>query len=153
MGLLARRRLRGLHHPRVQQALGVINALAMTIYLWHMPVVVVTFGLYSGLGMLVPSWVPVLTAPLATLPVALPLIAVLVPLIARLDLRMIPPLGERQNGPLAAIALVVLTRSLALVWRTGLVIHSERAASTIGVIGVWLGSMLLARASDWRTIR
>lgn len=148
MGLLARREWKGLQNPGLQKGLGVVNALAMTIYLWHMPFVVLTFGIYIGLGMLWPAAVPVLTLPLATLPVALPLIAAAVPQIARLELKMIPPLGQRQNGHLAAIALLLLTASLALVWRSGLVVHPRAPLSSLGVIGVWVGSALLARASN-----
>lgn len=150
MGLLARVDLPVLRNERFQKALGIINALTMTIYLWHMPVVVVTFGIYIGLGMLFPVWVPFLTLPLMTLPVAFPLIALLVPQVARLDLRMIPPLGERQHGPLAAAALTLLTLSLVLVWRHGLVVHPRAIRSSLGVLGVWVGSWLLARASDWK---
>ena len=150
MGLLTRREWRALEQPRTQKVLGAINALAMAIYLWHMPVVVVTFGIHIGLGMLFPSLVPVLTFPLVTLLVAIPLLAALVPTVARLDLRMVPPLGPRQNGPLAAAAMVVLTGSLAMVWRHGLVIHPKVPFSSLGVLGTWTGSALLARASNWR---
>ena len=94
--------------------------------------------------------VPVLTLPLATLPVVLPLVAVVVPWVARLDRRMSPPLGSRHNGPLAAVAMLLLTGSLVLVWRHGLVVHPAAPLSSLGVLGVWLGSWLLARASNWR---
>lgn len=99
-----------------------------------------------------PSLDGVLTLPLMTLPVVIPLVLLLIPQIAKLDLRMIPPLGERHNGALAAVAMIILTLSLAMVWRTGLVIHPERWMSSVGVIGTWLGSSLLARASNWRPV-
>ncbi|MEL4505675.1 acyltransferase [Luteococcus sp. H138] len=148
LGLLARRRLTLLERPRVQQAMGVVNALLMTTYLWHMPCVVVSFGIAIGLAMLIPSAVGITTFPLFTLTIALALIALVVPLVARMDLRMIPPLGPRQNGPAAFGALVLLTLSLVGVWRHGLVVHPGQPLSSLGVIGVWAGSALLAWAAN-----
>ena len=46
LALVERRQPRWLRHATVQQVTAAINALAMTVYLWHMPIVVVVFGLY-----------------------------------------------------------------------------------------------------------
>ncbi|MEL4357475.1 MULTISPECIES: acyltransferase family protein [unclassified Luteococcus] len=148
LGLLARRRPTVLEHPGVQRAMGVVNALLMTTYLWHMPCVAVSFGIAIGLALLVPSAAGITTFPLFTLTIALALIAVVVPLVARLDLRMIPPLGARQNGPVAFAALVLLTLSMVGVWRHGLVVHPAQPLSSLGVLGVWAGSALLAWAAN-----
>lgn len=150
LGLVARRVPAWLHRPGVQKNIGILNALLMTIYLWHMPCVVVAFAVFMGLGMLVPAAVPVLTLPLVTLLVAVPLMVVVIPRLARLDLRMIPPLGQRQHGPLAAFALGLLTVCIAALWRHGLVLHPAEPVSSLGLVGVWVGGWLLARASDWR---
>lgn len=148
LGLLARRRLTVLERPGVQRAMGVVNALLMTTYLWHMPCVVVSFGIAIGLAMVFPSAVAFTTFPLFTLLIALALIAVVVPLVARMDLRMIPPLGPRQNGPMAFAALVLLTLAMVGVWRHGLVLHPDQPLSSLGVLGVWAGSALLAWAAN-----
>lgn len=150
LGLLGRRRLEVLRSPAVQKVMGAANALLMTVYLWHMPCVAVTFGVFIGLGMLMPQMAWLFSLPLLALTLAIPLIALVVPRVARWDLRLVPPLGQHQNGPLAGAALVLLTLSLVGVWRHGLVIHPAEPLSSLGVLGVWLGSWLLARAANWR---
>lgn len=112
-----------------------------------MPCVVAAFGVGIGLGALWPSLAGVFTFPLFTLVAALVLLAVVVPLVARLDAALIPPLGERQNGPVAAAALLLLTVSMVGLWRHGLVVHPSHPRSSLGVLGTWLGSALLAWAA------
>ncbi|ROR55943.1 acyltransferase-like protein [Luteococcus japonicus] len=148
LGLLSGRRLVVLERPGVRRAMEVVNALLMTTYLWHMPCVVAAFGIGIGLGTVWPSLVTVTTFPAFTPVVALVLIAIVVPAVARLNLRMIPPLGPAQNGPVAVLALLVLSLSLVGVWRHGLVIHPDQPRSSLGVLGVWVGSALLAWAAN-----
>jgi len=150
LGLLSRRRLDWLERPRVQQALAVLNALVMSIYLWHMPCVAAAMALGLLVGWLVPAAATVATFPLVVLPVALALVALVVPLAARVERRLIPPLGQRQHGMLAVAACLVLLVGIVLVWRYGVVVHPERPYSSVGVLLVWLGAALLARASNWR---
>lgn len=130
--------------PPVTRTMGLLNALLMTIYLWHMPCVVIAFGIGIGLGTAIASLAGVFTFPLFTLGLALALMAVVVPLVARLDAALVPPLGERQNGPVAVLAMLLLTASLAAVWRHGLVVHPAQPRSSLGVLGTWLGSAMLA---------
>lgn len=146
--LLGRRTWPVFQRPAVRRGIDVVNALLMTIYLWHMPCVVVSFGIGIGLSLLWPAATGVFTFPLVTLAVALLLIALVVPLVARADARLVPPLGPHQDGPAAVIALVVLTASLTLVCRHGLVIHPSQPGSSLGVLGTWLGSALLAWAAN-----
>lgn len=148
LGLLSGHRLGVLERPGVRRAMELVNALLMTIYLWHMPCVVASFGIGIGLASVWPSLAGITTFPLFTLVIALALIGVVVPLVARLDLRMIPPLGPAQNGPVAVVALVLLTVSMVGVWRHGLVIHPDQPRSSLGVLGVWAGSALLAWAAN-----
>lgn len=148
LGLLARRDLAVLRRPRVLTVTGTLNSLLMTIYLWHMPCVVLSFGIGIGLGLVWPSLLPVTTFPPSTLMVALSLMALVIPRVARLDLRMVPPLGPRQNGPVAAIALCGLTWAMSAVWRHGLVVHPSQPRSTLGVLGIWLGSAALAWSAN-----
>lgn len=120
----------------------------MTIYLWHMPCVVTAFGIGIGVAMVWPGAGVVATFPLVTLAMALALIVLVVPRVARWDLRMIPPLGPGQHGVAAVVALVVLTGSMVLVWRHGLVVDPREPGSSLGVLGVWAGSALLAWAAN-----
>jgi len=147
LGLLSRRDWPVLRRPPVTRTMGVLNALLMTIYLWHMPCVVIAFGIGIGLGTAIASLAGVFTFPLFTLGLALALMAVVVPLVARLDAALVPPLGERQNGPVAVLAMLLLTASLAAVWRHGLVVHPAQPRSSLGVLGTWLGSAMLAWAA------
>lgn len=121
-----------------------VNALLMTVYLWHLPVIVAVtaVGWVSGVAPLLAGWQRQLLITLLSLVV----IGVLGPLIARMDVAMIPPLGSRPVPWLTVLATVVIVAGVSLVWRTGLVVHPTRPLSTAGVFGVWLGWALLRRA-------
>lgn len=125
-----------------------INALLMTIYLWHVPCIIAVNGLMWLTGLV--SVVPAFVLHLVVMLVSLGVIALLVPLIARLDLALIPPLGERQSASLAVAATIVATAGVAVVWQTGLVVHPSEPWSTAGVIAVAAGWLLMRRAARSR---
>ncbi|WP_028708337.1 acyltransferase family protein [Propionicicella superfundia] len=131
--------------PRARRPVVAINALLMTIYLWHVPCIVVVNGLawLSGVAdRLPPSALHVVVSVTSLL-----LVAVVVPLMGRLDLAMVPPLGARQSTGLAVLATAVSTLGVALVWRTGVVVHPAAPWSTLGVLTVGVGWVLMRRAA------
>ncbi|WP_040160936.1 acyltransferase family protein [Nigerium massiliense] len=134
--------------PRFERLLGITNALMMSIYLWHIPCIVIA-GLAAVLVSM--AWPPaavVLLNQLTVAGLALLIVAALVPLIGRLEYRVIPPLGAHQRLLRAVTAYVVLVVGTAMTWLNGTVLHPAAPLSTVGVCLVWLGSWLMARAAD-----
>lgn len=121
-----------------------VNALLMTVYLWHVPLIVgVNAAVWlSGLGALLGDWQRQLLVTVASVAA----VAAVAPVIARLDLAMIPAMGRRQSTSMTVVAVAVMTGGIALVWRTGLVLHTSQPASTTGVLAVWVGWALLRKA-------
>ena len=148
LGLLERAGFLAHVPPRAEKVLGIVNALMVTVYLWHIPVIFLSAGLLLGLSLLAPATAPVALAQLTVAAVSLVLLTVVAPLVGRLDLALIPPLGERQDARLAVAAFAVLLVGTLLVWQTGTVVHPGTPVSTAGVLAIWLGSWLMARASD-----
>ena len=71
-----------------------------------------------------------------------------VPLLGQLEVRLVPPLGPRQDVTLAGLSIAVLGFGTLLVWQAGTVVHWERPASTLGVVMVLVGAWLMTRAAD-----
>lgn len=148
LGLLERSGV--LAHPArpVVRALGVANALAVTTYLWHIPVIFLVVGALLGISLAMPAVAGVALAQLTVATAALLGVAALVPLIALLDQRAIPPLGGHQDGRLAVAAFGCLFVGTGLVWLNGTVLLPGHPWSSAGVLAIWLGSWLMVRAAD-----
>lgn len=134
--------------PRTERRISVLNTVMMSVYLWHIPCIVV-----AGVGLLVlaalmPGLATVLVSPAVLAPCALLVVAAVIPLLGRLELRMIPPLGRSQDSAAAVLAYGTLVLGTLLVWQTGTVIHPARPGSSLGVILIWLGSWLMGHAAD-----
>lgn len=153
LGLVERSGLLATPGRRVSGAIGVLNALMVTIYLWHIPVIIVAGGLLLALSLAAPVLAPVALTQVSVAVAALALLAAATPLIGRLDLALIPPLGDRQSGALALAAFGVLFAGTLAVWQDGTVLHPSHPVSTLGVLGVWAGALLMARAANSRGAR
>ena len=134
--------------PRVERALGVLNAYMVSVYLWHIPCIALTGGSLALLGAAWPAAAPVLLSPAVLAPCSLAVVAVVVPLLGQLEVRLVPPLGPRQDVTLAGLSIAVLGFGTLLVWQAGTVVHWERPASTLGVVMVLVGAWLMTRAAD-----
>jgi len=75
-------------------------------------------------------------------------VALVVPQLARLEYRLIPPLGLRQDPGRAVVAYGLLVAGTVLVWQAGTVLHPAQPASSLGVLLVWLGAWLMRRAAN-----
>ena len=147
LGLLERSGVGASLPPRFARVVAVGNALSVGVYLWHIGCILLAGGLLLGLALAVPAASGFLLHQLTVAAVSLVVVAVVVPLLGRLELRLVPPLGGRPDGPLAVVAYAVLAASTLLVWQFGVVLHPMRPGSTLGVIGIWVGSWLMARAA------
>ena len=150
LGLVERSGMLSSVPAAVERVLGVVNALMVTVYLWHIPVIFVAGALLLALSLAVPAMAGVALFQLTVSGLTLLLLAVVAPLIGRVDRALIPPLGDAQDEGLAITAYGVLFLGTLAVWQAGAVMHPARPISTLGVIGVWAGAALMARASGAR---
>jgi hypothetical protein len=130
---------------RARRPVVTINALLMTIYLWHVPCIVVVNGVawLSGLADLLPDGPRhLLVSVLSIL-----LVALVVPVMGRLDAAMVPPLGDRQSTGLAVTATVTSLLGVGVVWRSGVVVNPAEPWSTLGVVLVAGGWWLMRHAA------
>lgn len=134
---------------RFEQALAVVNALMMTIYLWHIPLIFLAGGVLLAVSMALPALSSALLFQGTVAWAALALVAGLAPLIGRLEYQLIPPLGERQAQLPAITAFGLMLAGTATVWLNGTVLHPAAPASTIGVLAIWTGAWLMAHAANW----
>ncbi len=150
LGLVERSGVLARVSPRVEGVLGVVNALTVTVYLWHIPVIFVAGGLLLGVAWAWPAAASVALSQASVVVLSLMLVAVVAPGIGRLDLALIPPLGERQDARVAVAAYAVLFVGTLLVWQAGMAVHPARPVSTAGVLAIWVGAALMAYASNAR---
>lgn len=148
LALLDRRHWPRLHGPRFTRLLDTINALLVTIYLWHVSAIGLAMVLMLAPAVRRPALAPWLVDSRAFALLAIPLLIFVVPRIARVELRLIPELGPRQSTPLALVAAVILLAGTFAVWRYGTVLHPRAMGSTIGVLLVATGSWVLALAGN-----
>lgn len=124
------------------------NALLFTVYLWHIPVIVLAGGILAGGSLLWPGVAGVLLSQLVFLVLVLTLVLGLVPVIGQLEWRLIPPVAPEAPGRgRAPLAFGVLWAGVTAVWQCGAVIHPGALASTVAVGLLFAGVALVARAA------
>ncbi|WP_241656345.1 acyltransferase family protein [Propioniciclava sinopodophylli] len=133
---------------RAAESLGVLNAVMVSVYLWHIPCIALAGGVLTLVAIMVPAAAPLLLSPAVLAPASLVAVGLIVPALGRLELRLIPPMGPRQDLTLAVLAFGVLGFGTLLVWQTGTVVHWDRPGSTLGVVMVLVGAWLMVRAAD-----
>ncbi len=148
LGLLERagvaRRLSG----RAGGLVRLANALLLTAYLWHIPVIVVSAGLLLGLSLLVPAAAPVLMNQALLMVVVVVVVVVVVPLIAGVEVRFIPEPG---TGPapraLALTGYALFAVGTWAVWQFGAVLHPGDPLAAVAVVVFAAGVVALHRAT------
>ncbi len=148
LGLVERTGVLASLPPRAEGALGVLNAVMVSVYLWHIPLIGLVGGVLAVVAVMAPVAAPLVLSPAVLAVGSLLAVAVAVPWLGRLELRMIPPLGPRQDTTLAVLAYGLLAFGTLLVWLTGTVVHPGRPGSTLGVLAIWVGSWIMGRAAD-----
>lgn len=134
--------------PRLERLVGVLNTVMVSVYLWHIPCIALGGVGLLLLGAVLPDLAGFLVSPLLLAACALAVVAAVIPLLGRIELRMIPPLGPSQDTMVAILAYGTLLLATLLVWQNGTVIHPDRPGSSLGVILIWLGSWLMGHAAD-----
>ncbi|MBK9696947.1 MAG: acyltransferase [Propionibacteriaceae bacterium] len=126
----------------------VANALLFTVYLWHIPVIVLAGSLLAGGSLLWPAAAGLLLSQPVFLVLVLTVTVGLVPQIGRLEWRLIPQVAAEAPGRgLAPVAFVVLWAGVAAVWKCGAVVHPGALASTVSVVLLFVGITLVAGAA------
>jgi surface polysaccharide O-acyltransferase-like enzyme len=132
----------------VEKSLALVNALMMSVYLWHIGCIALAAGALLALSMAAPAASGLLLAQPTVAILAVAVVALVVPQLARLEYRLIPPLGLHQDPARAVMAYGLLVAGTVLVWQAGTVLHPAQPASSLGVLLVWLGAWLMRRAAN-----
>jgi len=124
------------------------NALLLTAYLWHIPVIILSAGTLVGLTLLLPAAAPVLMNPVLLMVVVVAVVALVVPWIARVELRFIPHSGPGLPPQRLAIAgYSLFAAGTWAVWQLGAVLHPGAPAAAVAVLVVAVGILTLHRAT------
>jgi hypothetical protein len=148
LGLLERAGVAASLGERAGGLVRLANALLLTAYLWHIPVILVSAGALIGLTLLVPAAAPVLMNPVLLMVVVLALVVLVVPWIARIELVFIP-----RSGPglpprgLAIAGYALFAIGTWAVWQLGAVVHPGAPAAALAVLVVATGVVALHRAT------
>lgn len=131
----------------LQVVLGWINALAVTIYLWHGPVIALAIGLLYPFAERHPDQATILLGRPLIIALALPLMVGLIPLISKVEQRLVPRLGNNPGTRRAVASMVLMLVGVAFVYRTGMVLHPDAPRATLGVLCFAAGALLFRHAS------
>lgn len=149
LGLLERAGVASRLSDRFARVLQVANALLLTVYLWHIPAIVVAAGLLVGLSLLLPAAAPVLMHPLVLVALVLVVVVVIVPLLARVEVRFIPRLGQGRRTPwLAEFGYALFTAGTWTAWQLGVVLHPGDLGGLVAALVFAAGVLVLRRATS-----
>ncbi|MGV8909217.1 MAG: hypothetical protein ACOH1Y_09560, partial [Propionicimonas sp.] len=148
LGLLERVGVAASLSQRAGGLVRLANALLLTAYLWHIPVIVVSAGALVGLTLLFPAAAPLLMNPLLLLVVVLAVVVLVVPWIARVEFLFIPRSGPgRPPRGLALAGYGLFASGTWAVWQLGAVVHPGAPAPAVAVLVVAAGILALHRAT------
>jgi hypothetical protein len=148
LGLLERAGVAARLSERASGVVRLANALLLTTYLWHIPVIVLSAGLLVGLTLLVPAAAPVLMNPVLLMVLVLVVVVLVVPLVARVEVRFIPRSGPGIPPPWHAEAgYALFTAGTWAVWQLGAVLHPGDLAAAASVVLFTVGVVVLRRAT------
>lgn len=147
MGLVERSGMFATLSEQAEAGLARLSALMMTVYLWHVPSLLVAGAGLLLMARVLPGAAGVLLSQPVVLFAGIALITVLVPLIGLVEFRLIPQLGTTQDRDLALLSFVLMIAGSMLVWQNGTVLHWRYPLSGLGVVAVWAGTWTMLRAS------
>ena len=149
LGLLDRLGVARTLSARTARVVAVANALVLTGYFWHIPLIVVAAGLLVGLASTVPAVAGVAVSAGSWLVVTWVLVLLLLPWIARLEQRLSPRAGvvdsaaDKAKWPVFA-GFALLVAGLFGQWQFGAVLHPQ-APGAIAATSVLFGGIVLLR--------
>lgn len=151
LALVERGGLAGRLRPGVARVIAVANALLFTVYLWHIPAILLGGSLLYLLALAWPGAAGFLLSQGLFVVVVLVVVVVVVPLIAQVELRLIPPAPSAEVPALRALlGFAVLFAGTIAVWQRGTLVHPAATESTLAVLTLAAGIALTARAAATR---
>ncbi len=133
---------------RTARGVRLANALLLSVYLWHIPVIVMVGGALAGLTLLWPAASAFLLNPLLLVILVLAAVTVIVPLVARVEVRLIPNPGPGSpSTPLTLIGFAAFVAGIWAVWQFGAVLAPVDPAGATAVMTYLVGAGLLWRAT------
>jgi hypothetical protein len=131
---------------RRSAVLRTANALLLSVYLWHIPMIVLSAAVLGAVALLWPTAAPVVLSQLAWMALTWVLVATVVPCIARLEVKLIPRGGDVRPVP-TGVGFALLFIGLFLLWQNGAVVHPAASASTTAVM-LMVGGIGVLRHSN-----
>lgn len=148
MALLEKAGIADRLRERTARRVRLANALLLSVYLWHIPLIVVVGGILAGLTLLWPAASAFLLNPLLLVILVLTAVSVVVPLIARVEVRLIPTPGPGSpSTPLTLIGFAAFVVGIWAVWQFGAVLAPVDPAGATAVMTYLVGAGLLWRAT------
>jgi hypothetical protein len=148
VGLLERAGVASQLSPVVDRTVRLVNALLLSVYLWHIPAIVVSAGILVGLSLLLPAAAGVLMNPLLLIVAVIALVAVAVPALARVEVRLIPVAAAGQPNEWAAVGgYALFTAGVWALWQWGAVLHPADPTGIAAVALFAAGAWLVRRAT------
>lgn len=148
MALLEKAQVADRLSARSARFVRMANALLLSVYLWHIPLIVVVGAILAGLTTLWPAAAPFFLNPLLLVVLELVAVSVFVPLIARVEVRMIPTPGPGSPATvLTLLGFAAFVVGIWAVWQFGAVMAPIDPAGTIAVMTYLVGAGLLWRAT------
>lgn len=133
---------------RAARAVRIANAMLLSVYLWHVPAIVASAGLLAGLSLLWPAASAVLLNPALLIVLVIGAVAVTVPQLARVELRLIPTPGPGEpNQLLAIVGFAAFTSGTWAIWQSGALLHPADLAAGLALMWFLIGVWLLRRAT------
>lgn len=147
LALLHERPLLHRPHRHIRTLVAFGNLTAMTIYLWHVPLIAVAILIAWGLARVWPELSVVFFNPWAIIVTSLVLVYTVTPLVAQVENKLVPAV-KSVSRPRQAVASVLLTFAGAwIVWRHGMLIDPTHPLAALGVAAIVGGTVTLFSAS------
>lgn len=148
MAFLEQARVADRLSERTAKLVRLTNALLLSVYLWHIALIVAIGAILAGLTLLWPAAAPVLLNPLLLVVAELVAVAFVVPLIARVELRLVPtPTPGSPHRALTLIGFAAFVVGIWAVWQFGAVLTPIDPAGVTAVMTYLVGAGLLWRAT------
>lgn len=148
LGLLERSGVLAQLSGRVQRVVSILNVVTMSVYLWHIPCLVASGVVLLLAALAWPAVAGILLSPVTLALATIATVAAVIPLLGRLELWAIPPMGRAQDDGLAVLAYVLLAGGAFGVWQAGTVVHPAHLLSSLGVLAIWASWWTMRRAAD-----
>ncbi|MDR1853120.1 MAG: acyltransferase [Propionibacteriaceae bacterium] len=146
LGILQRLGVAKTLSEKASYRLRVANALALSTYLWHIPMIVLSAAICAALALAFPAIGPVVLSKVFWTLATWALVLTIVPLIARFELRFIPKQGIPRPW-LVCFGYGLVFVGVFEMWQHGAVFHYESLASSLADILVLSGIVVSRHAA------